>query len=197
MRMEVAVKYLFVCIYLAIAIPLCILVMIFWLIRLVITIGLMVFVMLLEAWRTKGVSERPMAIINSVLRVGPDTVKTILAVPFAAAPPAQGDTGREMLYEVGHTFVFLALLVTILFFQGYIGDVGRALTVPRGVYAGDGLIAKLGVGYVLISCGTLAFLLFQDRMADGIMKHVVIPINLILSGLLLAVLLANAVQHLQ
>lgn len=181
------VNGLFYLIYFTITVPVCLVVLIFWLVRLITTVFLMVFVLLLQAWGRGGQSDRPRQIMREVLAVGPDAVDTLMSFRLNSAPVGKpADQGRDLLFELAYSVLFVAAIAGIFIFRGYLQSFGSALETPISFFLDNGLAAKLGIAYVLGSCIFAGYVLAtRDRLEDGPFLNFFIPIYLLLSGIIL------------
>lgn len=173
-------------IYYPIALLICVFVILFWLLRLTMTVVVMVFALLLEAWRNKAPSNWPYEVINQVAEVGPKTVSVLLRAPLRRGEESIGvDDGRSLVFEVVYTLLFLASLAAIIFFRGFLESFGEAVAIPQEVFADNGPAAKLGVAYVALSFIVTSYLILTTGERRGAFWGFVVPIYLILTGMVL------------
>jgi hypothetical protein len=187
-------RWLMLVLFYLIAVPVCGLILIFWIVRLVITVVLMVFALVFEAWRRKGVSRRPYEIIENVTKVGPETVKTVLTAPFREDTDEQEYQVGVLVFEVGYAVLFLVLFVLIFVFEGFFYALGKALSAPVGIYSPGGLGTLLAFLYVAASFVAAAYMMIRENLNNGPFRELFLPAYLFLTGVMLLILVARAVS---
>jgi hypothetical protein len=190
--MTVIARWLMLALFYLIAVPVCILILIFWVVRLVITVVLMVFALVFEAWRRKAVSRRPYQIIENVAKVGPETVKTVLTAPFREDSDEQDYQVGVLVFEVGYAVLFLIAFALIFVFEGFLYAFGQALSAPANIYSQSGVGTLLAFLYVVASLIAAAYMILRGHLNNGPFRELFLPAYLFLTGVMLVILLWRA-----
>lgn len=112
--MSYVVNAIFFVVYYLITIPICLVILAFWIVMLVIAILVMVLVMVAETWLSNGVPSGPMAVIERVKTYAPKLIGDILRRPLRKlGADEEGRPSRGLLafiYSEAFTGIVLPIL---------------------------------------------------------------------------------------
>lgn len=139
--MNYVVNAIFFVVYYLITIPICLVILAFWIVMLVIAIFVMVLVMVAETWLSNGVPSGPMAVIERVKTYAPKLIGDILKRPLRKlGADEEGKASRgplAFIYSEAFTGIVLPILACIAVITLF-GAFGSSLAALRNrIWAGN------------------------------------------------------------